>query len=161
MELIRANIDQLRLLQTTVETISEEHLVVFTSDQLRAPIAQHLRHVLNHYDILIEGLNSGVIDYEARIRGGLAEQSKAVTLQWLRRTIDALKTLPASPTQTMQLIECGGKAEVSTTLGRELAFLYSHTVHHAVLVRQLCEQAGYAVQEPLGFHPSTLRANQN
>jgi hypothetical protein len=44
---------------------------------------------------------------------------------------------------------------VPTTLGRELLFLSSHTVHHFALVAQYCRAAGVEPEQDFGKAPAT------
>ena len=44
-----------------------------------------------------------------------------------------------------------------STLGRELAFVDSHTIHHQALIAVLLELADVPVPDDLGLAPSTPR----
>jgi len=44
-----------------------------------------------------------------------------------------------------------------STLGRELAFVNSHTIHHQALIAVLLELSGVQVPDHLGLAPSTPR----
>jgi len=45
---------------------------------------------------------------------------------------------------------------VTTSLGRELAFVLSHTVHHSALVAVMVKLLGNMVPERLGYAPATI-----
>jgi hypothetical protein len=68
---------------------------------------------------------------------------------------DAALTLP------LQVRGLGGLAgefgfEVPSTLGRELAFLASHAVHHFALLKAHCLQQGIPLGEDFGKAPATV-----
>jgi len=46
--------------------------------------------------------------------------------------------------------------EVETTVGRELAFVLSHTVHHNALIAVMAKTLGVPVPERFGYAPSTI-----
>ena len=45
----------------------------------------------------------------------------------------------------------------SSTLGRELLFLLSHTIHHYALIDLLLREEGFEVPPDFGMAPSTLK----
>ncbi len=45
---------------------------------------------------------------------------------------------------------------VPTSLGRELAFVMSHTIHHNALIGVIAKLLGIDVPERFGYAPSTL-----
>jgi hypothetical protein len=50
----------------------------------------------------------------------------------------------------------GPPVEVETTLGRELAFVLSHTVHHNALIDVIAKTLGVLVPDRFGYAPSTI-----
>jgi uncharacterized damage-inducible protein DinB len=48
-----------------------------------------------------------------------------------------------------------------STLGRELHFLFSHTVHHYALIAAQLRQIGLPIPEGFGISPATLRFRQH
>jgi uncharacterized damage-inducible protein DinB len=46
--------------------------------------------------------------------------------------------------------------EVETTVGRELVFVLSHTVHHNALIAVMARTLGVSVPDRFGYAPSTL-----
>jgi uncharacterized damage-inducible protein DinB len=46
--------------------------------------------------------------------------------------------------------------EVETTVGRELAFVLSHTVHHNALIAVMARTLGVPVPDLFGYAPSTI-----
>ena len=46
---------------------------------------------------------------------------------------------------------------VQTSLGRELAFVVQHTIHHAALIAVLLDILGVRVPADFGYAPSTPR----
>lgn len=124
-------------------------------------LGRHLRHILDHYQALLEGGGSGRIDYETRDRDPDLEREPARALERLSEIRDGLARLTEHSSTPLQLtypVEEGGVSlSLTTSLARELAFLTSHTVHHMALLGLLAQQLGVELPEVFGVHPSTLR----
>ncbi len=50
----------------------------------------------------------------------------------------------------------GVPVQVETTVGRELAFVLSHTIHHNALIGVMAAMLGVPVPDRFGYAPSTL-----
>jgi len=133
-----------------------------------SPVGIHVRHLLDHYQALLDGLATGVVDYEARHRDAPVERDRSLALTMIReilRQLDGLDREPADrPLQVnlQSLVQAGAAADWSqSTLKRELQFLVSHTVHHFALIRALLRHTEFEPQEPFGVAPSTIAARQS
>lgn len=125
-----------------------------------ASVGAQYRHVLEHYQCLLEGLDDGVVDYDARRRDVTIERSRDrardVTTSLIER-LDALRAIPSDRPLTVQLqCEPDREAWAPSTLGRELQFLVSHSVHHYALIKFLLAGDGCSLDRDLGVAPSTL-----
>ena len=136
----------------------------------RGGVGAHLRHVLDHYDAFLDGLESGRIDYDARLRDPQTEIDIEVARARLQHTIARLAATFASAE-----IVAGGaerKIEVAMDLGgrpggnqsssvsslaRELQYMLAHTVHHFALMAVALRFAGHEPGPNFGVAPSTLR----
>ncbi|MEO8505664.1 MAG: DinB family protein [Acidobacteriota bacterium] len=116
----------------------------------------HLRHLLDHYSALLDGVAGGRIDYEARAREPQLEVDPDFACLRIERIIARLKELAALERGAPLHVVGDGHATHST-LGRELQFLLSHTVHHQALIVLLAEPLGVIVDSSFGVAPSTLR----
>jgi hypothetical protein len=126
-----------------------------------SPVAAQLRHVIEHYQCFLEGLPAGRIDYDARRRDPTIERSRARAREAvlaLRAGFDAV-TGPLDRPMAVQM-QCAADDPAPvwchSTVGRELQFLVSHSVHHFALIRLLVEPDGVDLGEEFGIAPSTL-----
>lgn len=128
-----------------------------------AGIGCHVRHVLDHYDALIDGIGSGRIDYDARDRDPATECNPAVALARIDSLRSAVRALAGRPgdTAVRVCLDCGtgGRKPAASTLSRELQFLVSHTVHHDALIAAAARALGVPTEPGYGIAPSTLKAN--
>lgn len=128
-----------------------------------SPAGGHMRHVLDHYTCFLAGITSGTIDYDARTRAADVEQDpvRAIAVaKGLATQLEAEAVAVADPDRILRVVmNCGnGSAEPrGSTVGRELQFLVSHTVHHYALVKAVLVEVGVAIDETFGVAPSTLQ----
>jgi uncharacterized damage-inducible protein DinB len=123
-------------------------------------IGSHVRHCLDHVSALRRGLESGVVDYDERTRGTLVERSRTAGLEALeaaRRQVSDIEdaVLDREVAVRAQLDRNGFRIETRSTVGRELAFVVSHTIHHSATIRVLMERRGHDVRPHFGFAAST------
>jgi len=124
----------------------------------------HLRHVIEFFQAFLDGLHSGVIDYDARRRDPEIERSRIAAAAAIRRVVRALET-----TQALRLeanvwvrLEDASARNVSDSLmhssiSRELQVLSSHTIHHFALMAMTLRLHGVEMDPAFGMAPSTLR----
>ncbi len=124
-------------------------------------IGAHMRHNLDHYACLLDGIKSGAVDYGARERKLETEQDRAAARHEFARIARALAALDAGAARQATLRvrrEADENAEaVASSLERELDFLMSHTIHHYAIVAILCRLQAIEIPDDFGVAPSTLR----
>lgn len=131
-------------------------------------LGKHIRHILEHYQTLLDACatapTKAVLDYEERLREAALETRPGYAgerVEALQAELEALADRPHDAALTLSYpVEVDGADDslaLPTSLGRELAFLTSHSIHHMALLGLLCEQLGITLPEHFGVHPSTLR----
>ena len=121
----------------------------------------HLRHSIDAYCCLLDGLDKGEVDYDARTRSREVETSRERALEALASVRARLQAIDKPPEHRLRVqvdvpAEAGDGATEST-LGREYQFLVGHTVHHYALIAMILRQRGYETSPDFGVAPSTLR----
>jgi uncharacterized damage-inducible protein DinB len=129
-----------------------------------AGVGSHLRHCLDFYRCFLRDLESGRIDYDRRDRDLRIESDRSAALVALEDVVNRLQAL--DEVQADRTIEVRGDAGPCedpaaawhrSTVGRELRFLASHTVHHYALIAHLLRALGVELDEEFGVAPATLR----
>jgi uncharacterized damage-inducible protein DinB len=130
----------------------------------RGGVGAHVRHVLDHYDAFLDGLERGFVDYDARERDPATEADVAVARERLRATIARLLAAAARTESARELLIAaddhgdGARAKPSaSSVGRELQYLAAHTVHHFALMAVALRAAGHEPGRDFGVASSTLR----
>ena len=107
-------------------------------------IGAHYRHSLEHFQILLEAVKDGQVDYDRRARDARLETERLVALQAtcdFREAARFLSTLsPDRPIEVSSKISYAMPMSycASSTLGREIMFAVSHAIHHHALIAMIC-----------------------
>lgn len=147
-----------RLLESLPDSLYSER-----SDQpgFRQTPGPHLRHALDAYACLLDGLERGLVDYDARSRSRAVETSRTDALAAIERTRAALQAIAAPPETALEVLaDTPGEEDgvpAASSLGREYQVLVGHTVHHYALIALILRQRGWDPDPDFGVAPSTLR----
>ncbi len=159
--LVEENLWSLQQLEAFLACLSAAQYRHAFDAEGRQTLGRHLRHILDHYQALLEGVGAGRIDYESRSRDPRLERDPEQALERLAGIRSGLARLTEPSSAVLSLTYPVAEGSVSqslaTSLARELAFLTSHTVHHMALLGLLAERLGVVLPEDFGVHPSTLR----
>jgi uncharacterized damage-inducible protein DinB len=128
-------------------------------------VGRHLRHCVDFFECFLEGLPAGRIDYADRRRDPTIESSRAAALIRLVELEARLATLTGFDLRRSVLVRPEDddlhprdqQAWFRSSVGRELRFLASHTVHHFALIAVLLRTLGRSTDPEFGVSPSTLR----
>jgi uncharacterized damage-inducible protein DinB len=154
------NIGLLSQAEALIEQLSEglysnnENLPPFQSG-----VGMHIRHILDFYKAFFAAQN-GTIDYDRRERAPEVETSRKAALAGIKSVCAALETVDDVDQPVMSRNDDGmGDTEGAfnaSSIGRELRFLTSHTVHHFAIIAMILTRQGYDPPKDFGVAPSTL-----
>ncbi len=128
-------------------------------------IGGHLRHCVEHFECFLAGYEDGKVDYTSRAREKDLETSPTLAGKRLEAIAGRLRSLEKEGYSHTRKITVKGdlkgvpEEEITwqdSSVGRELQFLASHTIHHFALVAIMCQALGVTPAEGFGFAPSTL-----
>lgn len=126
-------------------------------------VGPHLRHVVEHYEALLSGVDQGIVDYDNRSRDRTFEQDPTLAAQRCAALAERFHQRLARPwPDTVAVAFDGGVAgderyvSASTPL-RELLFVAGHAVHHYALLRLVLKQHGVVLSDCIGKAAATLR----
>jgi uncharacterized damage-inducible protein DinB len=120
-----------------------------------ASIGQHLRHVVEFYDCLLNGLLQEKINYEKRARSLDLENNRKTAINKISSIIDQLLSLESNSRLYLEIEDF----IIDTSVQRELYYNLEHSIHHQALIKVgLKEQnIGNMVNADFGVAPSTLK----
>jgi len=129
----------------------------------RSRIGSHFRHCLDFFGSFLRGLHENRIDYTARERDERVETSIRAAIERFEITIEALRRIedldPFAPLIVRgedAPTDLGPCAWTCSSVGRELQFLLSHTIHHYALIAVYLRLEGVEPGDEFGVAPSTL-----
>ena len=139
------------------ERYSRKHPICYN-----ASVGGHLRHIIEHYQSFLNGLEEGEIDYEKRARDPLVENDPDYAIGTLESVAARFGEHGGSLTNRgLHLCaETTPGIATPTSVLRELEFLLSHTIHHYALVAVMARLQGYEPESSFGIAPSTLKYQQ-
>ncbi|MEM9388282.1 MAG: DinB family protein [Pseudomonadota bacterium] len=161
--LIRDNVAFLRQGIALLRALSDEHYCRARPPLYESNVGAHFRHVYDHYQQLLAGLEGGRVDYDHRQRDPHMAADRSLAIAHLTELIAHLERLASDPPSAALGIRLSSSAssrdeeiETPSTLARELQFLVSHTVHHYALIAFILRSEGLEIPRGFGVSPSTL-----
>lgn len=148
-------LDQIRSLIVAVDDASE------SSENLYATsgIGPHVRHVVDHFRALEEGIKSGTVNYNMRRRESALERQSGLALLEIESLLNWLRELAVTETSILVESEISclhtENAQFQSNTNRELLYLINHTIHHAAYAALIVRQHGVVVDAGVGYAPAT------
>ena len=130
-------------------------------------IGPHVRHVLEHYTIFLNGiLNGGPICYDQRLRNHKISDNPEAAIAEIETVIGGLKAIilyDDDPddgfieVEFQALYYSSSYDKMRSTKIREIYFLLHHTIHHCALIFDYCEKNNIWTPFNFGKSPATIR----
>lgn len=142
-----------------LQYISDEEYSNTTIAPYNSSIGSHMRHILDVFDCVFEGLESNNINLINRKRNELAENFTSNGINYFNETIEKLKRLNKNDfNKIVNVTDDLGLGIISAnyTLVGILIQAHSHAIHHFASVGYIISQLGIELPEDdFGFNPTT------
>jgi uncharacterized damage-inducible protein DinB len=126
-------------------------------------IGGHMRHVLDVFDCIFEGTESGKINLINRKRNELAENYTKYGITYFENIIQRLKLIETEDFNKIVMVtdDLGlGMVSANYTLGGIIIQAHSHAIHHFASVGYVITQLGIELPDvDFGFNPTTPKKN--
>ncbi len=124
-------------------------------------VGGHVRHVLDHLVAWLGGVEGGQVNYDDRQRDTDIEHDPTAALHAIKHHTARLaevndEQLAERVTVLTSMTSCGALVELPSTHARELAFVFSHTIHHNAIIGTIARALGVALPDNFGTAPSTI-----
>lgn len=140
-------------------SITDEQYSQSTTPPYFSSIGSHTRHILDIYQCIFNGLESGLIDFTYRERNFLQEQSTNAGLDYLNQITSQICSLTGADLNKEILVtdDLGeGKLKANSTLAAVLIQAHSHTIHHYAIIGFLVYNLGIELPDAdFGYNPTT------
>ena len=158
---LRSHLETVEQAKTFLNHISHHAYQQEMAPHVMSSAGAHMRHVIDHYLALKQGIDAGVVDYNLRHRQSDVAKSTTFALQawtdieaWLvdvyQNDMQAELSVLAETSVEQSYVN-----QVSSTLGRELLFVSSHAIHHFSLLAIIVSLQGQKTHALFGVAPST------
>jgi len=125
-------------------------------------IGKHIRHIIEFYDLMMIGNESGTVDYDKRSHDKVLEENRVLAIEKLNSL--AIEILNFENDQPLKMsanysIEEENPIAISTSLYRELQYNIEHAVHHMAIIKiaLLNEFPNIELSEGFGIAYSTIK----
>lgn len=153
-------------LSELLERMDDRRYRTETAAGVSGSVGGHVRHCLDHVASLVAGCSASRMSYDARLRGTSVETRREAALAEIGRLSQLLGAIPEDslnrPLDLAASLDSGGAEIVAaSSVGRELAFVVSHTVHHFAVIALLLRDTGIALPPRFGYAPTTPTTTAN
>ena len=152
-------------MRSMIERIDDESYVAPAPGRSSGGIGGHVRHCLNHVGALVTATRTGMCAYDRRARGTDIESRRMAALnrildfeEELARIGNAMLDVPVDV--ETQIDSDGSMLVTTSTVGRELVFVTSHTIHHNAIIGHLLASRGVDMGPRFGLAPATPSAQE-
>lgn len=157
--IIQSSIHTLSKSKTLLSSISNENLSNHSVPPYYSCIGSHLRHILDFYDCILEGLVSEKIDLTNRKRDERMHSDTNYAISNVDRVIKKLSKIDNYFLSKFYVVcdDLGmGKVEITYTLGAILAQANSHAIHHYAIINYILDRLGISMNDDtFGYNPTT------
>lgn len=154
-------VDLLAELADVISRLDDRQYAAKPVGVIPSSVGGHVRHCLDHVRALVGAAETGWLDYDRRERGTDVETSRGAALAAIDRLVADLRDLPEDAPEISVAVQAmmtagGPPVLVASSLGREMAFVLSHTIHHNALVGAMVRMLGGDLPPRFGYAPATL-----
>lgn len=144
-----------------LNSISDQQYSSTSAPPYFSSIGSHMRHILDVFSCIFNGLETKQVDFSARERNSLAEQTTEAGIQYFDLIISKLHQLSEDDFEMMISVtdDLGtGKVTANYTLGSALIQAHSHAIHHFASIGFIINRLGVELpDEDFGYNPTTPR----
>jgi hypothetical protein len=143
----------------TLNQLSNGEYVQPSKILIKATIGQHVRHIIELFQCLEKGYDTGIVNYEKRKRDHRIETNKELASSLLKEIYQNLekenKNIILEAEDYCDSIQV---VLIPSNYYRELAYNLEHTIHHMALIRVgINEISSLELPEEFGVAYSTIK----
>jgi hypothetical protein len=147
-------------MRSMIERLDDESYAAPARGRSSGGVGGHVRHCLDHIGALVSATKTGMCAYDRRIRGTMVETCRVMALQRIAQLEEEVGRLDRNILDVAVAVESqidsdGTVVVTTSTIGRELVFVMSHTIHHNALVAHLLGSRGMRLGPRFGYAPAT------
>lgn len=154
--------ENLQEIKQLIISLSKEQYTFKSRLLSGAAIGQHVRHILEFYTCLMNGVKTGTVNYDRRERNSELETDISCAIHRMDEICNSIGSIGNSEELILEGNFSSSKqkpVKIKTSFNRELAYCLEHSIHHQALIRiGLIEQGIENLITPgFGLAPATIR----
>lgn len=159
IRMITSNLQKiLQKLAEAIETLSETQYQKPCLTHSGSTIGQHVRHIIEFFQCLQNGYETGTVNYDLRQRNRLIETNKQVAIDSLYQICQQVDKIDKPILLTVAFEESMDKVIISSTYLREVAYNIEHAIHHMAVIKiGINELSKIELPKDFGVALSTLQ----
>lgn len=122
-----------------VDSLTDEDYFKKSPSLSNATIGQHVRHVVEFYQCLIESCMTGQLNYDSRQRNLFIEENRFFAISCMQKIKNDVEKFNLKKVLIMESDYSFGAIKdihfVETSVARELVYNIEHAVHHMALIK--------------------------
>ena len=159
--MISSQIEIINQAQLFLKSVSDLEYNYVAQPNFTSSAGSHIRHIIDHYLSIQEGIDRGLINYDIRHRGHEIEKLPSEASKYLQSITVWLNNL--SQKELKQTVELSTEISISnqetikltTSIARELIFAASHAIHHYAILAQIAKAQAISLPSNFGIAPAT------
>jgi uncharacterized damage-inducible protein DinB len=160
-DLISESLEILIQAKKIISELNGSQFVFINSSLFLSSAGQHFRHVLDFYTAFAGGYKTEEIDYDKRERNEQVAEKRGVCIKKIDEIVsflNSIRDIDMSSVLIVSTIEgtTGLSSSARSTIGRELQFMLSHTIHHYALISIILKSQGVDIPKNFGIARSTI-----
>ena len=121
-----------------------------------ATIGEHVRHIVEMYQVLLNGYESSLVEYDKRKRDRRIETDRAFAETTLNEIISNLNKADKNLLVIYELED--REVKLQSNYHRELMYNMEHSIHHMALIKvAVIEMTDIILPKEFGVAPTTLQ----
>ena len=146
-----------------LNSISDQEYSNNSTAPYYSSIGVHMRHILDVFSCVLQGIEEGEIDLSSRQRNELAERKVSVGLDYFEQIISQLNDINSEDLDKVVKVKDDlglGMVTANYTLAAALIQAHSHAIHHFASIGYIISQLGINLPDSdFGYNPTTPRTD--
>lgn len=160
--IVNSSISTLNKSKLLLQNLTDDELSNSSVSPYYSCIGSHIRHILDFYDCILNGIKTNSIDLINRKRDERMHIDCDFAVYNVERVVNDIKQLADMDMSGLYLVndDLGlGDVSIEYTLGAVLAQANSHAIHHYALISYILDRLNIPIKdETFGYNPTTPKS---
>lgn len=156
--ILEASYHTLSKSKNLILSLSNAHLCNDNIPPYNSSIGSHVRHILDFYKCVFDGVENGHVDLTNRDRNVDVETDCDCALDHIDKILDSILTFKSDMTSKIAVTDDLGQGTITIdyTIGALLAQANSHTIHHYAIINYILDRLGIVMDDSdFGLNPTS------